>query len=202
LKVGVFGGSFNPVHHAHLAVAEAARKTFSLDRVLFVPAAVPPHKRREKLASDRDRLAMLRLALEGREAFEADDLELRRGGVSYTVDTIEELRRRFPPGTEFFFILGSDSLPILPQWKEVHQLLAAVRFAVYPRKGFASSILDGLAGRFSEEEIQSLRSGFLDLPPVDISATEVRERLRRGEAVDHLVPRPVAEYLRTHGLVL
>lgn len=200
MNIGVFGGSFNPVHNAHLAVAEAVRTRLGLDRVFFVPAAIPPHKRGEKLASNRDRLRMLRLALEGREGLEVDELELRRGGISYTIETIREFRGRFPAGTELVFILGSDSLGILPEWKEVHALLAAVRLAIYPREGYPVSLVDELRGRLSEEEVRILRAGFMDLPLVEVSATEVRERLRLGESVDHVVPRAVAEYIRAHGL--
>lgn len=199
-RIGIFGGSFNPVHNAHLAVAQAARRELKLDRVLLIPAAIPPHKQNERLASDKHRLEMLRLAVSGRRGIEVDDREIRKGGVSYTVETIEELVREFPPGTRFVLILGSDSLVLFPKWKSVNRIFDLVEIAVYPRRGFAIEDLGALTGKFAPEQIERLRHGFLSLPPVDLSATEIRERWQRGEPVKGLLPESVEEYLRRHAL--
>lgn len=199
VRIGIFGGSFNPVHNAHLAVAESARRELKLDRVLLIPAAIPPHKRDHRLAPDEHRLAMLRLAVAGRQGIEVDERELRRGGVSYTVDTLADLSRE-NPGARLVLILGSDSLVLFPQWREVGRIFDLAEIAVYPRRGFDPNDLGALAGKFSPENLERLRRGFLSLPPVDLSATEIRERGLRGESVKGLVPQAVEEYLRTHAL--
>lgn len=199
-RIGIFGGSFNPVHNAHLAVAEAARRELKLDRVLLIPAAIPPHKRGEKLASDEHRVAMLKLAIAGRAGIEIDECEIRKGGVSYTIDTIEELLRKYPANTRFVLILGSDSLVLFPQWKSVNRIFDLVEIAVYPRRGFEPADLDALAGKFTKEQIDRLRRGFLALAPVNLSATEIRERWLRGESVKGLLPDAVEAYLQSHAL--
>lgn len=198
-RIGIFGGSFNPVHNAHLAVADAARRELKLDRLLLIPAAIPPHKRGEKLAADEHRLAMLRLAIAGRTGLEIDDRELRKGGVSYTIETLRDLQRENPQA-QLVLLLGSDSLLLFPQWKEIDRIFEIAEIAVYPRRGFSREDLPGLAGQFSPEKLERLRGGFLSLPPVDLSATEIRERLARGESLRGLVPEPVEEYLRRHAL--
>ncbi|MCI0586892.1 MAG: nicotinate-nucleotide adenylyltransferase [Planctomycetes bacterium] len=199
MRVGVYGGSFDPIHNGHLAVAGTARDRASLDRVLLVPAAAPPHKEGRDLAPAAHRLAMVALAVEGRPGLEACDLEVRRGGRSYTVDTLAEVRALFP-GAEVFLVIGSDTLPDLPQWRDVHSILARTRVLAVLRRGHGRDAVEGLRCHFAPAEVESLAAGFLEIDPVDASATEIRDRLRRRLPVTGLLPPPVAAYIERNGL--
>jgi nicotinate-nucleotide adenylyltransferase len=199
MRVGVYGGSFDPIHNGHLAVAGTARDRASLDRVLLVPAAAPPHKEGRVLAPAAHRLTMVALAVEGRPGLEACDLEIRRGGRSYTVDTLGEVRALFP-GAEVCLVIGSDTLPDLPQWKDVHAILARTRVLAVLRRGHGREAVEGLRSHFAPAEVESLAAGFLEINPVDASATEIRDRLRRRLPLAGLLPPPVAAYIERNGL--
>lgn len=198
-RIGIFGGSFNPVHLGHLQIAEAAQAQFQLDQVRFIPTAIPPHKQNQTLASDQHRLAMLRLALEGKSNFFLDECEIRRGGVSYTYETVLDLKKRFPDSF-LFLIFGSDQLEIFPQWKQVHLLLQVVQPIIYPRAEFPFSRAGELNAFFSAEEQHKFHSGFLKLSLLPISATEIRQKVQLGISIDSEVPDSVADYIRVHGL--
>ncbi len=199
MRVGVYGGSFDPIHYGHLAVAGTARDRASLDRVLLVPAAAPPHKEGRDLAPAAHRLAMVALAVEGRPGLEACDLEIRRGGRSYTVDTLAEVRALLP-GAEVFLVIGSDTLPDLPQWRDVRSILARTRVLTVLRRGHGRDAVEGLRSHFAPAEVESLAAGFLEIDPVDASATEIRDRLRRRLPVAGVLPPPVAAYIERNGL--
>lgn len=200
-RIGIFGGSFDPVHRGHLFAARAARDAFGLDRVLFVPAARPPHKLGRALAPAADRVAMLALALEGEPDFAIEGCELGRAGPSYTIDTVRELERRFAArAPELFLVLGSDNLPGLPDWYEVEELLARVQPIVVHREGDPAEHLRALAGRLSPPALQRLERGFLRLPAFEAAASELRARLARGADVGELLTPAVRDYVREHGL--
>ena len=196
MKLGVLGGTFDPVHLGHLAIAGEARAALGLDRVLFVPAAQPLLKPLYPVTPVAQRLEMLRLAVRDRPQFEVSTLEMERPGPSYTVDTIEELRRRYPDG-EIYFILGCGSLMQLPEWKEPARLIGMCRLAAAPRPGYPRPDLTALEGRLHGI---SRRVTLLEGPLMDISATEIRERVSKGIPLDELVPGPVAAYIREHKL--
>lgn len=198
-RVGIFGGSFDPVHAGHLFVARCAREAFELDRVLFVPAARPPHKPGVRLACAEHRLAMLRIATADEPAFEVRDLELSREGPSYTIDTVRELAAEIP-GAELFLVIGEDNLPGLPDWREVEALLRHVRPVVVRRGTGGESALEALATRLSPQALRRLACGWLDVPPHPASSTELRARLGRGEDPGDLLPPGVARYALEHGL--
>ena len=183
MKLGILGGSFNPIHHGHLLVATRAAEAARLDRVLLMPTAVSPLKERGGLAPAKDRLAMVRAAIRGNPLFEASDLELRRGGVSYTVDTLDELQRRF--AARLYWIVGSDAFRLLPRWKDWKRVSAMTTFIVLPRPGSATP-------RHSGVKALSLDRA----PQIEISSTEIRSRLRRGLTVRYWVPEAVASHLR------
>jgi nicotinate-nucleotide adenylyltransferase len=185
MRVGLLGGSFDPVHRGHIALAEAARDALRLDRVLLVVAAGQPLKPSGPAASAEDRYAMLRLAARGRPGLEASDLELRRPAPSYTVDTVREVRRGLPPGTEIVLLLGSDALADFPLWKEAAALRGLATVAACRRKG-----LPPPAGADLVFEA--------DLP--EVSSTEVRRRVAAGEGIEGLVPPDVAAYVVERGL--
>jgi nicotinate-nucleotide adenylyltransferase len=193
--VGILGGTFDPIHHGHLAIAEEARESLGLERVLFVPAAAPPHKPGQPVTDAEHRLAMVRLAVAGNPAFEASDAEIRRGGTSYTVDTLAALREEGL--VEPWLILSSEALALLPSWREPRRILELARLAVVPRGGFVplgpawvESAFPGAADRVT----------FLAGPLLPISGSVVRRRARAGRSVRYLVPDTVAAYIAHHRL--
>lgn len=189
-RVGIFGGSFNPPHVAHLIVAEIVREQFELDRILWVPNYQSPLKVTRDLADVRDRLAMTRAATSDNDAFTVSEVEIQRAGVSYTVDTVRTLQERHP-NAEFHLIIGSDSLDGLERWHEPDELLARVPFIVFQRPGFAEA--PARAGRKG-------RVAFADAPLLEISSTEIRKRIRSGRSIRYMVPETVRELIRSRNL--
>ncbi len=190
MNVGVFGGTFDPIHVAHLFVAEAARESAGLDRVWFLPSFRPPHKNPDELTSFVHRLAMTRLAVEGHPAFEVSDIESRSSDPSYTTHTLELLQREYPDWN-WFLILGEDSLCELHTWKDPQVLCRQARFIVFPRPHADRSRVDR---QFLDNSV------FLDLPELDISATDLRKRIREARSVRYLVPDRVRVYIAQEGL--
>jgi len=188
VKIGLMGGTFDPIHLGHLCAAENAREALSLDEVLFVPAAEPPHKPPASLAHAQDRLAMVALATAGNPSFVPSDLELRRAGPSYTVDTLVELRRA-RPGDELFLIVGSDTLGEMVSWRDPERIFALSTIAVQARPGVPSASSPVAA-----------RVLFVEGPGLFLSASEVRKRVREGRSVRYLIPDAVAAYITAHGL--
>lgn len=187
VRIGVFGGTFDPPHIGHLIVAQDAWSALELDRVLFVPAASPPHKTGSRITPAALRLEMLRAALAGDPRFEAEDLELRRAGPSYTVDTLRELRARYPAAS-LFFLLGSDQFRELHTWREPDEIARLARLVVLSRGG---SEEDGRV-EFPHQRLRVTR--------IDLSATEVRARVAAGEPIRYLVPEGVAAVIEREGL--
>jgi nicotinate-nucleotide adenylyltransferase len=190
MRLGLFGGSFNPIHLGHLLVAQAAQEELVLDRLYFIPAAQSPFKPGIELAPPAERLRLLRLALAGQQQVEIDDQEIARGGVSYTIDTVRSYVERYP-GAHLFYLIGADHVPLLHKWREAAHLAELVEFVVISRPG---EIPVRLTSPFRG---QALR-GF----PVGISSSQIRERLRSGRSVDYLVPSAVAEAIRNNKLYL
>lgn len=201
-RLGLLGGSFNPVHRGHLRAGELALRHAGCQRVLLVPVASPPHKSPDGLATAEHRLAMLRLAVEGRPEFEVSTIEIDRGGVSYTVDTIEALRARLgPAGPKLTLIVGADMLPGLPRWREIDRVLELAALFVVGRPGSPRTVSPELERRFGEGFAHRLESAWAEHEGAE-SSTEIRRRCREGLPVDELVPPGVAEYLRTHRVYL
>jgi nicotinate-nucleotide adenylyltransferase len=186
-RIGIFGGTFDPPHHGHLIAAADAFHALELDRLLLVPASVPPHKPATGRTSAALRLEMLRAAVAGDRRFEVDDLELRREGPSYTVDTLRELTQRFE-GCELFLLIGADMARDLHTWREPAEIARLARLTVLARAGDQPQPAGGLAA--------------LSVPVtrVDISATEVRRRVAAGEPVRYLVPDAVKQIIEREGL--
>lgn len=194
-KIGIYGGSFNPVHIAHLLQAREALELLGLDRVIFIPAAQNPLKSAADQAPAEHRLAMLELALEGEPGFALDARELHRPGPSYTVDTLRELKAELPADTCLYLILGQDQLPALHRWRDFPGILDLATPVLVPRSQLpgAAALATGhplLEGR----EVHWLRRVF------DLSATEVRNRVASGQNIRYLVPDKVAEYIRQFDL--
>lgn len=187
-RIGLFGGSFDPVHLGHLLVAEAAREELELDRVFFIPTARSPFKPDNQPAPDELRAAMLRLALAGRTHCEVDEQEFHRGGVSYTVDTVREYAKRFP-GSELFWLIGADNVAKLPEWHRAPELAELAQFVAIPRPGES-------AVSFPAPFRGQLLRGF----PFGVSSSQIRARVKAGLPIDLLVPAAVAETIRNHRL--
>ena len=191
-RIGLFGGSFNPPHVAHLAVAEAAREQAGLDRVIWMPAAVSPFKSDEAVPEGRHRLAMARLATADHDAFEVSDHEIRRGGVSYTVDTVRALSEQYPAAS-LHLVIGGDSLAGFPRWRQPGEILQRARLVVYRRPG------DGVDDADLPRDVLD-RTTFVEAPQIELSSTEVRHMLAAGRSARYLVPDPVRTYIAEHGL--
>lgn len=187
-RIGLFGGSFDPVHLGHLLIAQAACEELSLDRLFFIPAAQSPFKPERVLAPGRERLRLLRLALAGNTKCAIDEQELNRGGVSYTIDTVRTYRQRYPEA-QLFYLIGADHVSTLPQWRHADELARLVEFVVVQRPGVVAI---GLPGQFRVRLLQ----GF----PIGISSSQVRDRVRAGLPIEHLVPAAVAEAIRNNRL--
>ncbi|MCX7791135.1 MAG: nicotinate-nucleotide adenylyltransferase [Chloroflexaceae bacterium] len=196
IRVGVYGGTFDPIHIAHLAIAEEARWALALHQVRLVPAALQPLKDLPPGATPAQRLAMIQLACADNPAFVPDDLEVRRPPPSYTVETLDHLRARFGPAVELWFIIGADAARDLPRWHRVSELVTLARLAVIGRPGHS---FDPLA--FERAVPAGVgRYVLLDGPRLDLSSTEIRRRIATGRPVRYLVPEAVRQYIADHGL--
>jgi nicotinate-nucleotide adenylyltransferase len=195
-RTGVFGGTFDPIHLAHLALAEAAREAADLDQVLFVPAAVQPFKQDVAMSAPDDRLAMVELAIAGNPAFATSRVELERAGPSYTVDTLAALAAD-PANGDLSLILSAETFLQLPRWRDPDRIVRLAELIVAPRDGYPEAGSAFLAEHFGETPV---RARFLDGPRLRISASELRSRAAAGHSLRYLVPDAVAAYIGDHGL--
>lgn len=187
MKLGLYGGTFDPIHIAHLIIASKAREQLSLDRMIFMPCAVPPHKLEEGISDSQHRLQMVRLAVAGNPCFEASDLEIRLGGLSYTVNTLDRLSRQYDLGPDqLFLIIGSDSYNEFETWHEPERILSLCRIAVAGRPGDASG---------SRDHPQPKRIQMLDTPQLEIASSRIRSWARQGRSITYFVPRAVEQYI-------
>ena len=186
-RIGILGGTFNPIHLGHLSIAEAARDKLGLDKVVFVPAYINPHKTKEGLISPRERYAMVRLAIKDNKFFDASDIEIKRGGKSYTIDTVRKFLAAYPSGTKFFFIIGSDNAAKLHTWKGIKELTKLVSFVVVNRAGEKKAR--------SKVKIITLRT-----PGWDISGSYLRSQIKERKSIHYLVPENVAIYIEKRAL--
>lgn len=193
-RIGIFGGTFDPIHYGHLAIAEDARSTLNLDRVLFIPAARQPFKRDRMVAPAAQRLAMVEHACADNLAFEPSAIELERSGISYTVATLETLAQRRLG--DLFFILGADALRDLPRWYQIEHMLTLAQFVAIGRPDVAvdqhelGRALPMLADRLT----------VLDGPQINLSSTELRQRIAQRRSVRYLMPDSVIDYIEQHSL--
>ena len=200
-RIGVLGGTFDPVHLGHVAAAEGAAEALGLARVVLVPAGNPPHKLDGARAGADDRLAMARLAVAGRAKLDVSDIETRREGPSYTVDTVRELAAELGPGMRLYLLLGSDALRDLPSWRDVEEIFRVAEPVAVERPGEPAIDWDALARSLPAELVSRARANFVRLERgVDVSSTEVRRRLAEGEHVTGLLAPEVERYIREHGL--
>ncbi|HEY2881524.1 MAG TPA: nicotinate-nucleotide adenylyltransferase [Pirellulales bacterium] len=199
MRLGLFGGSFDPVHYGHLLLAECCREQCGLNAVWFAPAAIPPHKQEANLSAAADRIEMLKLAIAGHEAFSVLTSEIDRGGVSYTVDTLEQLHQE-DRDRELFFLMGADSLADLPTWRNPQRICELAIPVVVRRAGSPEPNIEVLAQWMSADRLKLARQSFVEMPVVQLSATEIRRRVSAGQSIRYRTPRAVEKYIETHGL--
>lgn len=183
MKIGIYGGTFDPVHNGHLILARDAVEKLGLDEIVFIPNAIPPHRSGYKPAPDKVRYEMVRAAIAGEPRFKADDIELSRGGVSYTIDTVLALKEKYPPDTEIYFLVGGDNIDELHSWRRIDELKLLVTFVVLSR---GTRDTDHLVMKLDRR--------------VDISATEIRERVAKKLSIRYLVPDAVLQIIDRHHL--
>ncbi len=193
--VGILGGTFDPIHFGHLACAEFAMDSAELDAILFIPAGKPTFKQGVEIASVEDRLAMTELAVFDNDRFSVSSVEAERDGITHTIDTVRELSSAAPAGMTFSFILGADAFMLLEGWKEFDELVRMVDFICVSRPGYA---LEPMLERRLRD--RGVRMRFVEAPLLDISATEIRERLADRRSIRYLTPLAVCDYIRAKGL--
>ncbi len=199
MRIGIFGGTFNPVHTGHLIIAQDLMVQKKLDRIIFIPSNNPPHKTQSHILHAKTRLEMLRLAVEDNDRFYVDDIETKRQGYSYTIDTMTALAKRFNNDT-LYFIIGADSLFEIHLWKDAHTLIESFLFLIAQRQ----------AHEITQESMQTialpkhlkdkLKKGIVSTPVIDISATTIRQRCKNNKPIRYLVPEKVRVYIEEHNL--
>ena len=199
MRLGILGGSFDPVHYGHLLLAESARDQCQLDQVWLLPAAVPPHKQDRQLTSAEHRIAMLELAIAGEPAFSVCRFEVDRGGINYTYATLERIKSEYPDW-QLFFVLGADMLHDLPHWREPSRICQLAILVVVARPGAGEPDFSLLSGIATPERIDLMRRHRVVMPQVGISSSDLRCRIAQGRSIRFQTPRAVEEYIRTHGL--
>ncbi len=185
-KIGILGGTFDPIHMGHLVLAEQVKEKLKLNRVIFIPCLSPPHKTKRKLSMADHRFRMAALAVEDNPSFSISDVELKRTGLSYTIDTLRQLKRTHPD-SEIYFLTGSDVLDEIHTWKDPEEIYKLAKMVIAVRPGF-----DGFdpGNRFAEKSI------IIHITGLDISSSQIRERVKKGQSIRYLVPSRVEEYIR------
>ncbi len=194
-RIGIFGGTFDPIHQGHLIMADELRYRLRLERVLFLPAGRPPHKTEQEITTDQHRLEMLESAISDNPAFEVSYVDIRRSGLSYTADSMREHLELFP-GAEIAFLMGQDSFRDLPHWHQPGRLVELVRLGVAMRPGVVVDV-ESILQRVPEV---AGRVDFADVPLIQIASSEIRRRVREGMPIRYHVPAPVERYIRENGL--
>jgi nicotinate-nucleotide adenylyltransferase len=212
-RIAIFGGTFDPIHAGHLRSARIVGRRLGLDRILFVPASIPPHKARPDMAAAADRYRMVRRAVAGRKDWTASPVEIRTGGTSFSIRTIERMRRRYPRA-RLFFITGADAFREIKTWREWERVLQSCLFIVTTRPGFGLAAAANGLGRGYDDRIRALGPGdavreadllpgrifLVEIDALPVSSTGIRERVRRGESLRGLVPPAVAAHIKARGL--
>ena len=199
MRLGLFGGSFDPVHYGHLLLAECCREQCHLDKVVFLPAALPPHKRDRDLTSAELRIEMLRLAIAGHERFTVDSFEVERGGISYTVDTLSHYRIE-NPGAALFLLLGADMLHDLPRWHDASSVCELAVPVVVRRVGTMEPDFSCLAQIAPSDRIETFRRHLVEMPEIGLSSTDIRQRVATGRSIRYRTARSVEKFIETRML--
>jgi len=197
-KIGIMGGTFNPIHNGHLIIAEDVREKCGLDKVLFIPSGQPPHKPDTEVIDARQRYEMVRMAVENNPFFEASRIEVDRNGLTYTINTLQELKKIYGEGADLYFIIGADVVEELTTWREFRQVFQMCEFIAVLRPGYNDSDFENAIEKNRKDfgaKIRQVRSRL-----IDISSSEIRKRCERHESIKYLVPDSVEEYIGRCGL--
>lgn len=196
-KIGIMGGTFNPIHYGHLIAAEWAKIEYKLDIVIFVPAANPPHKDMAEVLNKDDRYNMVEKAIAGNQDFTISDFEMQKEGKSFTIDTLEHFKGIYPKG-DLYFIIGYDAFLDLHTWKNYERLFDLSTFIVATRTGYTQKQPRPTHGHLSEEIVNKIN--FFEIPEVGISSSGIRQRVRQNKSIKYLVPERVEKYIFTNNI--
>ena len=199
MRIGIFGGSFDPIHQGHLILAESCREQANLDLVLFIPCATGPHKTDGATSTDRQRCEMIELAIAGHESFQMSKIEMERGGISYTVDTLVELKQQYPDD-ELFLLLGDDSLERFDSWHEPQKICELAIPVVANRPGSGEIDLSVLEKYVSADRYQQISKVTVDSPMIEISSSNIRSRVAQEKSIRYLMPRGVQRYIESQSV--
>jgi len=199
MRLGIFGGTFDPVHYGHLLLAESCREQVALNEIWFLPTAVPPHKQGRELTAAEKRIEMLELAIAGHEAFSVCRYEAEQGGVNYTVDTLAHFRDE-DPRRELFFLMGADMLSDLPTWRQPDRICQLATLVVVRRPGAVPIDFERLRSIVGDERAQRIRRLRVEMPEMGLSGTEIRRRVAAGQSIRYHTPRSVEKYIEAQGL--
>ena len=199
MRIGIMGGTFDPIHLGHLATAESVREIFNLNEVIFIPSARPPHKTDKQVTAAAHRLAMTILATRSNPKFSVSATEILREGLSYTIDTIDELHKKFGETAELFFMVGADMLADLSHWYHAKELVEKCKFVATTRQGSTADI-EEVEKFFGAERMKNIN--LITTPGLEISSTDIREKVKAGKSIKYLVPEKVEEYIKDEGLYL
>lgn len=191
-RIGLMGGTFDPIHHGHLVAAEVARFEFGLEKVIFIPAGIPPHKTRKDISLPGHRLEMASRAVASNPFFTVSNLEIKRAGVSYAIDTVQEMCRLFPDN-DLYFITGADAVLEILTWRNVIGLLELCSFIAATRPGFKLESLNKSLSYYSHHQLSKIKT--LEVPALAISSTDIRARVQEGRPIKYLLPEKVEEYI-------
>lgn len=197
-KLGILGGTFNPIHNGHLIAAESVRESLELDKVIFMTSGRPPHKNDERLADAEDRYEMVKRAIASNPCFEASRIELDRKGYTYTVDTLRALKEEYGDSTRIYFIIGADIIDELTTWKDYENVFRLCEFAAVMRPGYDKSKLVTVMKRLNEQYGVGIHT--VTIPLIDISSTDIRERCALGKSIKYLVADDTERFILQHGL--
>jgi len=197
-RLGILGGTFDPIHYGHLVIAEEIRETMGLEKVIFIPSGNPPHKKNIKVTQAIHRYNMVKLAIDSNPYFEVSTIEIEREGYSYTIDTLKQLKQIYGQDTTLFFMTGADVIPELVTWRSFENLFTLCEFVAVLRPGFERESL--------LEKIEYYKNNYkaiihiVDAPLIGISSTIIRERVKKGKTIKYLVPESVEKYIKENGL--
>jgi nicotinate-nucleotide adenylyltransferase len=201
-RIGIFGGTFNPIHMGHMIMAEKVCQQHHLSKILFMPAYIPPHKYVNDLAEAHHRYQMIKAVISGKSKFEVSDLEIKREGKSYTIDTVQEILDHYGKDCEVFLIMGADSLNELELWKNIKRLSQLCHFVIVNRPGFKTEASTRLVEIIGSNNILDMERLRVEINPVGISSTDIRKRLNDGVQIKDLVPECVEGYIKEHSLYI
>ena len=202
MTIAIYPGSFDPIHFGHLISAQSIAEQVNLSRVVLILSPRPPHKTGRRLTDAEHRLAMARLAVESDPLFEVSDIELHRAGPSFTIDTVTAYRGLVGDAAELFWIIGADSLPELPTWRRIGDLVCAVQIVTAKRPGSRLPVPAALAAAVGDAQAKALMDHCVDTPEIDISSTDIRRRVAARQSIRYMVPEAVASYITQKGLYI